>query len=126
MGLSVEREELLTPEIRQAGSHATVKLSGELDTSTVPVLYTVFAELSNDGVIHVALDFTGLSFLDSTGLSVLVAEHKRVTSLGGEMVIFECQPNIARLFEVTGLNEVLDVRPAKPAPGDVPGEVAPD
>lgn len=118
MGLTVQRVELplseielLTPEIRRSGSHALVKLSGELDTSTAGSLYEQFAELSRDGVVHVALDLSDLSFMDSTGLSVVIAEHKRVASLGGELVVLDCQSMVARLFEVTGLYDILDIRP---------------
>jgi stage II sporulation protein AA (anti-sigma F factor antagonist) len=49
--------------------------------------------------------------MDSTGLSVIIAEHKRTTSLGGELVIHSPQEPIRKLFEMTGLFGLLDIVP---------------
>jgi len=111
MGLIVLREELLSSDVRRSGTSAVVKLVGELDTSTAAALYEQFAQLSRDGVSHVGLDLSELTFLDSTGISAIVAEHKRAGDLGGELIIFSPPNSIRRLFELTGLTEVLTIRP---------------
>jgi anti-anti-sigma factor len=111
MTLVVRRDARLTPEIRSVAEHATVTLAGDLDTSTAGLLYEQFASLTREGIRHVALDLQGLSFMDSTGLSVIIAEHKRTTSLGGELIIYSPQEPVRKLFEITGLMELLDVLP---------------
>lgn len=113
MTLDVERQELLEPEVRRAGTHALVLLSGELDISTVPKLYEQFAQLAHEGVSHVSIDLSRLTFVDSTGLSLLVTEHKRAKALGGELILFSPQPHVRRIIEVTGLEAVLTILPAK-------------
>jgi stage II sporulation protein AA (anti-sigma F factor antagonist) len=115
MTLEISRKTLLDTEIRRAEEQALVVLRGELDLSTASQLFNQLAELSRAGVRHVALDLGDLAFTDSTGLSVIVAEHKRVESLGGELIIFSPQPNVRRLFEVSGLSEYLTIRPATDA-----------
>ena len=62
-------------------------------------------------MIHVALDLTALEFIDSTGISVLIAEHKRTASAGGELIILTPHRHVRRVFEVSGLMDVLR-RPA--------------
>jgi anti-anti-sigma factor len=104
----------LETEIRKvAQQHALVMLDGELDASTVHLLYEQLAALAREGTMHVALNLAELDFIDSTGLSVIVAEHKRVEAMGGELIVFSPRPNVRRLLELTGLDEYLNVRPAK-------------
>ena len=117
VALEIRRNTLLTPEIRRSDAHAVVLLSGELDASTAGQLYEQLAELTREGVVHVALDISGLEFMDSTGLSVVIAEHKRTSASGGELVILSPQSQVQRLFEITGLTEVLHIRSDEPGTG---------
>jgi anti-sigma B factor antagonist len=110
---SVTRQETLSSEVRRSAEHASILLAGELDLSTVGDLYAQFAELAREGVSHVALDLTELTFMDSSGLAVLIAEQKRVESLGGEMIVLSPGKRIRRLFELTGLGAYLTIRPEK-------------
>jgi anti-anti-sigma factor len=111
MALDVSRSAPLHSEIRGSKSHALVILTGELDVSTAGQLYEELAALTREGVIHVALDLAGLEFIDSTGISVLIAEHKRTASAGGELIILSPHRLVRRVFEVSGLMDVLDVLP---------------
>ncbi len=119
MALSVSREisanqgtaDLLEAEVKSVGVHALVALAGELDLSTVGELYEQFANLRLQGVEHVALNMAEVTFIDSTGLSVLVTLHKRLESLDGELIIFSPSAQIRRMLEVTALNGFLNIRP---------------
>ena len=88
-------------------------LDGELDTATAGQLFEMFAELAREGIKHVALNLAELDFIDSTGISVVVAEHKRVESMGGELIIFSPRPRVRKVLEVTGLGNYLNIRPGK-------------
>lgn len=120
MALDVRRSAPLTTEIRGSRGHALVILSGELDASTAGGLYEELATLTREGVIHVALDLSALEFIDSTGISVIIAEHKRTTAEGGELIILTPHRNVRRVFDVTGLMGVLDVLPYEASEGDTP------
>ncbi len=111
MALDVRRNTPLTSEIRGSKNHALVILSGELDVSTAGRLYEELASLTREGMIHVALDLRALEFIDSTGISVLIAEHKRTASAGGELLILTPHRNVRRVFEVSGLMDIFDVLP---------------
>jgi anti-anti-sigma factor len=111
--LLVSREKSLDTEIRQVEHHALVMLDGELDTATAAQLFEMFAELAREGIKHVALNLAELDFIDSTGISVVVAEHKRVESMGGELIIFSPRPRVRKVLEVTGLGNYLNIRPGK-------------
>lgn len=111
MGLAIARQEPLETEIRVTGVHALVMLAGEVDVSTVESLYEELAALAREGVCHVALNLAEVTFMDSTGLALLVSEHKRSESMGGELIVFSPSRGIRRLFEVAGMDSFFNVRP---------------
>ena len=98
---------------------ATVALSGELDLGSAPKLRDCLAELANVGVINLEIDLTHLDFVDSTGISLFVTDFKRSTASGGSFVVRNAPPQAMRVFEITGLIELLSVSPLEaPANGD--------
>lgn len=115
MALRVPRNEILEIEIRKADpQHALVVLVGELDISNVAELYAELAALAWEGVRHIAINLAELEFIDSSGLSAIIAAHKRAEAQGGELILFSPSRDIRRLFEVTGIDTYLDIRPSKP------------
>lgn len=111
--LVIAHNEQLVTEVRRSGEHALVMLDGELDLATASQLDEQLAELARGGIRHVAMNLAELDFLDCTGLSVFIAEHERVQSLGGELIIFSPCHQVRRLFEVTSLDGYFNVRPLK-------------
>ncbi len=103
--------ELLETEVRSVGTHALVALAGELDLSTVGPLYDEFAALAADGICHVALNMAEVTFMDSTGLALLVSEHKRAEAMNGELIIFSPSAELRRLFQLSGLDSYFTIRP---------------
>jgi anti-sigma B factor antagonist len=102
---------LFDSEVRRSNDHALITLVGELDTSTAGTLYELLAQLAAEGVRHIALNLAQLTFIDSTGISVVVTEHKRAESMGGELIILSACPRVRRVFELTGLGDYLNLRP---------------
>jgi anti-anti-sigma factor len=127
--LEIRRNALLKPEVRRDQAEALVLLSGELDASTAGQLYEQLAELTREGVTHVTLDLSELEFMDSTGLSVVIAEHKRTSASGGELIVLSPQSQVRRVLEITGLTDILHIRSEEQSAGpdleDPAGEVDP-
>ena len=116
MALEVRRAAPFSTEIRGTESHALVILTGELDVSTAGQLYEELATLNREGAIHVALDLTALEYIDSTGISVIIAEHKRTSSAGGGVDHPDAAP--PRSAGVRGLRS--DGSAERPAPERAP------
>ena len=57
------------------------------------------------------LDLTGVEFIDSTGLSVLLNGLRRVTRVRGSMILACANPTVLRLFEITKLDSTFDLHP---------------
>jgi stage II sporulation protein AA (anti-sigma F factor antagonist) len=60
------------------------------------------------GAHDITLEFAGVSFVDSSGLGVLVGAYKRLQGDGrGALHITGAQPAVRKVFEITGLATVL-------------------
>lgn len=87
----------------------TVSVSGKLNTNTSPELEEALAPLivASGTVI---LDFSNLDYLSSAGIRVLIGANKKLAASGGELRIVHCQDAIHEIFEVTGLEDVLNIQ----------------
>lgn len=96
-----------------SGRVATVKVAGDLDLHTVPALREGLLQATQrtPAVLHV--DLTDVAFCDSTGMGVLATAAKRMSTLGGRLVISGAQPMPRRVFDLTGLSSVVEVHPVE-------------
>ena len=93
---------------REDGS-VRVKVCGELDMSTSPQLdETLRREI--DAGNRVVVDLSEIAFIDSTGLNTLITALRAASSNGGALMVGPSLPaHVQRLFEITGLNDVLPI-----------------
>jgi len=87
--------------------HAVVRVAGEVDMYTAPVLARRLFDLIDEGARDVVVDLASMSFIDSTGLTALVRGLARLRAHDGRLVLRSPQPNVGRVLEITGLNRVL-------------------
>jgi stage II sporulation protein AA (anti-sigma F factor antagonist) len=85
-----------------------IRLEGELDHHAAEELRTKVTEiLEKQGAHHIILNLEHLSFMDSSGLGVILGRYKHIKSLGGEMVVCAISPAVKRLFEMSGLFKII-------------------
>ncbi|MBP7174795.1 MAG: STAS domain-containing protein [Thermoclostridium sp.] len=84
-----------------------IVLQGEIDISTAPEFKSKLYEIVGDGESDIALYCDGLSYIDSTGLGILVGALKRVKNHQKGVYIFQLRENIRKLFRITGLDKVF-------------------
>jgi len=90
-----------------------VAVSGEIDLFTAPELKSALGEALESGHTRIVVDLTNTSFLDSTALGVLIGAVKRLRSRDGVLTIVNTDPNIAKTFEITGLDQIFTIRPTR-------------
>ena len=83
----------------------TLAIQGRIDTTTAPQME---AELRSDidGVTELYLDFTGVEYISSAGLRVLLSAQK-LMSRQGKMVLSHVNESVMEVFEVTGFSDIL-------------------
>jgi anti-sigma B factor antagonist len=91
-----------------------VCLRGELDAHNADNLRSVLSE-QLDQTPTLIVDMSGLSFIDSTGLGVLVGALRRARSLGGDISLVVTKPTIKKVLTMTGLDRTFEVVGSPPA-----------
>ncbi|MCI8492068.1 MULTISPECIES: STAS domain-containing protein [Anaerotruncus] len=85
-------------------------LAGRLDTATSPQLHDVLLP-AFDGACDILLDFTGLNYVSSAGLRVLLAAQKQSKAAGVCMRLRGVCGEIMEVFDMTGFSDILNIIP---------------
>jgi anti-sigma B factor antagonist len=91
-------------------SDATVVLvRGELDIATAPLLRERLDDLLSSGTSAFTVDLSAMTFIDSTGLGVIVGAFKRSREAGGDLVLRSPVGAARKVLEISGLASVIEI-----------------
>lgn len=96
-------------KINQSIDCIEVLVSGEIDAFTAPRLREMVTPLANQDHVQMVIDLSGVSFMDSTGLGVVVGLFKTVKVHNGTFKIVGLSSRLKRLFDITGLTEIIQI-----------------
>jgi anti-sigma B factor antagonist len=99
----------LVLEDASSGPWTIVRVRGELDLHTSPQLRDHVLASLGEPPVWVALDLSGVSFMDSTSLGVLVTCLKRIRERDGRLVLAGVSGSPMKVFALTGLDRVFDL-----------------
>jgi len=95
------------------GGWQVLRLQGELDLAVGSELQGDVIRLLPAGEARtIAIDLSGVTFIDSTVIGILAMAHKRAARSGGHLALVGATGRIVRVLDLTGLSTVLDVRPS--------------
>ncbi|AQZ71121.1 hypothetical protein BKM31_44890 [[Actinomadura] parvosata subsp. kistnae] len=94
--------------MQRGDSDALVRLTGDLDKLTAPLLKDALVRLFTEGRVAVVIDVAELDFCDSSGLWVLVEHQRRVSAHAGSLGIVNVHGVLQRVLDVTGLKAAFD------------------
>jgi anti-anti-sigma factor len=92
-----------------------ISVTGEIHVTTAPEFSTRLNDAIAAGARGVVIDMSGVEFIDSTGLSVLLNGLRRVTRASGTLSLVVSNPTVLRLFEITKLDSTFDIQPTREA-----------
>lgn len=95
---------------RALGDRAVVSVGGEVDLETASQLAEHALDALHQVSPHIVLDITGVTFMDSTGLKVLVTIERRAQLAGGSFVLVGASPPVRRILALTGLDQVFSLQ----------------
>lgn len=91
----------MTVNIRREGSVDVVELAGELDANTSPVAHQQILPLATDGA-RILLDMSGVSFMSSAGLRLLLSMYRQVTGQKGTIALAGLSEDLKDTMSMTG------------------------
>jgi anti-sigma B factor antagonist len=88
-----------------------VQVVGEIDVYTAPQLREMLDAEIDAGRYDLVVDLSGVSFMDSTGLGVLVGRLKQIRLNDGSMRLVCAHDRVLKVFVITGLDKVFAIYP---------------
>lgn len=86
-----------------------VEVQGEIDVYTSPRVKETINELIDSGHFNMVINLEGVRYIDSTGLGVLIGALKKVREKNGKIVLICTNPQIKKIFNITGLIKIFDI-----------------
>lgn len=96
-------------EILEHDRSIEVNIFGEIDAYTAPRLRDALFPLSEKDQITMVVNLKDVVYMDSTGLGVFVGIFKNIRTRSGELKIIGLTGRLKRLFEITGLADIMDI-----------------
>lgn len=97
----------LRTRVRTQGVATLVEVGGEIDLHSAPQLRAELLKAVEAAAPKVVIDLSDVTFIDSTGIGVLVGALKRAREKGGSLNFCGIQTRVKRVFEITGLMRAL-------------------
>ena len=95
---------------RRSEKVAVLRVEGSVDPSTFKQFEATFRWLNKEGIIYVVLDLSRMSYISSSGLSLLVkAKTQRSKRKGGDLVLVRPQTAVINILKILGLMKVFRV-----------------
>ena len=97
-------------KVNLKGNTLIATLSGELDHHTAKeVKDTVENVIMNKSVTNLIFDLSSLSFMDSSGIGVVIGRYKLIKSIGGKVAVINTSPYVDRLLTMSGIKRIISV-----------------
>ncbi len=88
----------------------TVCLAGELDQHMAEkIRNTIDSEILKSGAGTLVFDMSGIPFMDSSGIGMLIGRYKLMKRMGGQVEVTGMKEPVRRIFRMSGLNQIMKV-----------------
>lgn len=109
--------DLVTIEVTVDGATGRLTAAGEIDSTSAPVLRERLEPLLDGAVETFVVDLVRVTFLDSAGLCVLAAAHRRAVEIDVRMQVVASSRAVIRPLQITGLWSLLGASEVEPDAG---------
>jgi anti-anti-sigma factor len=107
----VKSPEGLELEVRSevAGGVGVYRIIGRMDALTSRDLESVVGSAIRDGTSRIIFDMSGVDFISSAGLRVILMTAKNAAAANGGLAIFGVQPGVNEVFEISGVKTIIPI-----------------
>jgi anti-anti-sigma factor len=106
-------EGLVEVKEEKKGDILILRMRGRLDAVSSPAAEKKVFDSINSGQSRLILDFTGISYLSSAGMRMLLSTTKKLKSLSGRLVVCCVTSNVMDVLKMSGFDHVLDLSPTE-------------
>jgi anti-anti-sigma factor len=99
----------LTVTVESVDDVPVIRAVGELEIATVPEMRAVVNEVSERRPRALVFDFRQISYIDSSGLGILVSAKKRLGADRGEVILITAQPAVLKALSLSGLDQIIRI-----------------
>jgi stage II sporulation protein AA (anti-sigma F factor antagonist) len=108
--LQKEEEIVLNVEFLNKGTALVIKIKGELDHHTAEdVRQKIDNEIMKSVAKNVVFDFSEVSFMDSSGIGVIMGRYKNLKQLRGKVSLVNLKPQLKKIFDMSGVFKYVPV-----------------
>lgn len=87
----------------------TVKLIGEVDHHIAENLREcIDNELEQNNILHLVFDFSKVTFMDSSGIGIVLGRYRKLNEKGGKVTIRNCNHIVKKIMEMSGIFQLMD------------------
>lgn len=91
------------------GDILILRMSGRLDAVSSPTAERKVFDHINSGQYKLLFDFSGIDYLSSAGMRMLLSVTKKLKSLSGKLVLFSVTSNVMDILKMSGFDHVLEI-----------------
>ncbi|MCX6258137.1 MAG: STAS domain-containing protein [Bacteroidia bacterium] len=95
--------------IEKLKNHTIVRVDGRIDTINSIEFQKPMMELTEEGCTNIIIDCSGLNYISSSGLRVLLTVQKKMVGKSGLLSITNLQPHIRDIFDISGFSTIFSV-----------------
>ncbi|MFC9286859.1 STAS domain-containing protein [Streptomyces sp. NPDC057052] len=106
-----DRSDRLSVQAGRVNGVLVVTVRGEIDHDVKDVLSEALLPPDGTASPRIVVDLGGVTFMDSSGINVFVAAHRRVSGVQGWLRIAGAQEAVVRLLRVVGIDELIPCHP---------------
>lgn len=104
----------------KTGDQLTVCLQGEIDHCVSEALReSIETLLCDQRIRHLVLDFSGVTFMDSSGIGMIIGRYKTMLRRNGKVSARSLKPGIERLFRMAGLHRIIEIEAGQMGQEDI-------
>jgi anti-sigma B factor antagonist len=96
-------------------SPSVVELEGEIDLKEAPAVRSAIAGLLEQNPKRLLFDLSGVSYIDSSGLAVLIEAYQKISPGGGEVALCGLADNVAAVIKLARLDLIFTIHPDRAA-----------
>ena len=97
--------------MEKIGNTLVVKLSGELDHHFAnEIRIEVDNEIKMKKIKNLVFDFKRVTFMDSSGIGVIIGRYKQINAMGGKTLIIRACPQVDKILELSGIKKLIEIK----------------